>query len=78
MHQCDQESGKPRVNRKMGKLKWYHYLVVRIMIAAAYIGKATELIFLAMLIILPWGGWLFNRLSPEKPASNKSSEHDKL
>ena len=52
-------------------------MVIGIMIAAYYIGEATELLFLSMFVIFPLAWFLFNSLYPEKPTSDQSSEDDK-
>ena len=48
--------------------KWIYYLVAGFLAIIYYIGKATELLFLAMLIILPLGCWVIWNLNPDKPS----------
>jgi hypothetical protein len=44
--------------------KWIYCLVVALLVFVYYAGEATDLLILAMLIILPVGFWILWNINP--------------
>jgi hypothetical protein len=51
----------------MKKRMWIKYAVAILMVLIYFTGEATDLLFLAMLLIAPLGYWFFFYLYPDKP-----------
>jgi hypothetical protein len=46
----------------MNNRQWIYYLVVGLLVVVYFLAEATDLLVVAMLVILPLGAWVIGRI----------------